>query len=423
MALSFKLFTISNIEPAMTQPKLTGEVRRNTLLLSGLQALGGANPAVIVALGGLVGEALSHNEKIATLPVSLFNMGMAIGILPAAWVMRKLGRRGGYFIGSLLGVLGGLTAFTGIVQTSFLIFCVGTVIAGLYSSYVQSYRFAAADSVRPELRPRAISWVMIGGLAAAVIGAQVILHTAEIIPGIPFAGTFFAQAALAALALPLIWALRTDALHAQPSHHQDSGRPLGLILLNPRLIIAIIAGMVAYSLMSFMMTAAPLAMVHHGHSMRDSTLGIQWHILAMFGPSFITGHLIRRFGKITITIVGMVLLAAASLAALSGLSVPYFWASLILLGIGWNFGFIGATTLVTDCYHHHERNKVQAVNDFLVFGSVALSSFSSGRLLAIYGWDGINIWSLPIVAITIILLLGLGWYERHHRSHILHTST
>ncbi|HLR82919.1 MAG TPA: MFS transporter [Paenalcaligenes sp.] len=403
----------------MTQLSLTGEVRRNTLLLSGLQALGGANPAVVVALGGLVGEALSHNEKIATLPVSLFNMGMAIGILPAAWIMRKLGRRGGYFIGSLLGIIGGLTAFTGIAKASFLIFCIGTVIAGFYSSYVQSYRFAAADSVSAALRPRAISWVMIGGLAAALIATQVILHTAEIVPGLPFAGTFFAQATLAALALPLIWLLRTDSLHVQPQHKEYSGRPLGVILRNPRLIISIIAGMVAYSLMSFMMTATPLAMVHHGHTMRESTLGIQWHILAMFGPSFFTGHLIRRFGKITITITGMILFAGASISALSGLSVAHFWTSLILLGLGWNFGFIGATTLVTDCYHPQERNKVQAVNDFFVFGSVALSSFSSGRLLALHGWDGINIWSLPVIAVTILLLLILGLYERNNQNHII----
>ncbi|HLR29630.1 MAG TPA: MFS transporter [Paenalcaligenes sp.] len=403
----------------MTQPALTGEVRRNTILLSGLQALGGANPAVVVALGGLVGEALSHNEKIATLPVSLFNMGMAIGILPAAWIMRKLGRRGGYFIGSLLGIIGGLTAFTGIAKASFLIFCFGTVIAGFYSSYVQSYRFAAADSVSAALRPRAISWVMIGGLAAALIAAQVILHTAEIIPDLPFAGTFFAQAILAALALPLVWLLRTDSLHVQPQHEEHGGRPLGTILRNPRLIISIIAGMVAYSLMSFMMTATPLAMVHHGHTMRESTLGIQWHILAMFGPSFFTGHLIRRFGKITITITGMILFAGASISALSGLSVAHFWTSLILLGLGWNFGFIGATTLVTDCYHPQERNKVQAVNDFLVFGSVAVSSFSSGRLLALHGWDGINIWSLPVIGVTILLLLILGLYERNNQNHII----
>src|SRR5690625_2404006 len=284
----------------MTQKTLTGEVRRNTFLLASLQAIGGANPAVVVALGGLVGEALSRDPEIATLPVSLFNIGMALGILPAAWIMRRLGRRGGYFIGSIIGIVGGLTAFTGIAKASFLIFCFGTIIAGFYSSYVQSYRFAAADSVTPDLRPKAISWVMIGGLVAAVIATQVVLHTAEILPNLPFAGTFFAQAVLAALALPFIWLLRTDALHVPVSTHA-TGRPFNQILNNPRLIVSIIAGMVAYSLMSFMMTAAPLAMIHHGHTVRESTLGIQWHIFAMFGPSFFTVHFIKLFGKSTFT--------------------------------------------------------------------------------------------------------------------------
>lgn len=403
----------------MQQNSLSGDARRNTLILASLQALGGANPAVVVALGGLVGKALADNAELATLPVSLFNMGMALGILPAAWIMKRLGRRGGYFIGSFLGIAGGLTAFSGIAQSSFLIFCIGTIIAGLYSSYVQSYRFAAADSVSRDFRPKAISWVMIGGLAAAVIAAQVVLHTAEALPQLPFAGTFLAQAALAALALPLIALLRRNALQIQTQQSKDSGRPLGIIIRNPRLIIAIIAGMVSYSLMSFMMTAAPLAMLNFGHTMRESTLGIQWHILAMFGPSFFTGHLIKRFGKITITATGMVLLASASICALSGLTVAHFWLSLILLGLGWNFGFIGATTLVTDCYHPEERNKVQAVNDFLVFGSVAVSSFSSGQLLARYGWDGINIWSLPVTGIIIVLLLALRLYERKHQAHII----
>jgi len=403
----------------MQQNSLSGDARRNTLILASLQALGGANPAVVVALGGLVGKALADNAELATLPVSLFNMGMALGILPAAWIMKRLGRRGGYFIGSFLGIAGGLTAFSGIAQSSFLIFCIGTIIAGLYSSYVQSYRFAAADSVSRDFRPKAISWVMIGGLAAAVIAAQVVLHTAEALPQLPFAGTFLAQAALAALALPLIALLRRNALQIQTQQSKDSGRPLGIIIRNPRLIIAIIAGMVSYSLMSFMMTAAPLAMLNFGHTMRESTLGIQWHILAMFGPSFFTGHLIKRFGKITITATGMVLLASASICALSGLTVAHFWLSLILLGLGWNFGFIGATTLVTDCYHPEERNKVQAVNDFLVFGSVAVSSFSSGQLLARYGWDGINIWSLPVTGIIIVLLLALRLYERKRQAHII----
>ena len=395
---------------------LTGSGRRNALVLSGLQALGGANPAVVVALGGLVGSQLAPSTEMATLPVSLFNIGLALGVLPAAFIMRQKGRRFGYVMGSLLGASGGMLAFYGISIGSFLLFCLGTVLAGLYASYVQSYRFAAADSVEGPLKPKAISWVMIGGLVAAVLATQVILHTSDIIPSLPFAGTFIAQAMLALCALPLIAFLRNDpASHHTPAEQAQAqhGRPLLEIIKQPKFIVAVIAGTSSYSLMSFMMTASPLAMVGCGHSMRDSTLGIQWHILAMFGPSFFTGTLIRRFGKIAITLSGLLLIALASVVALNGLSVEHFWISLILLGLGWNFGFIGATAMVTDCYRNEERNRVQAFNDFLVFGSVAISSFSSGQLLVTHGWDGINTWTFPIVGVVVISLMWLWFHERN----------
>ena len=390
---------------------------RNARLLSSLQALGGANPAVVVALGGLVGQQLASNPEQATIPVSLFNLGMAIGILPAAFFMRKIGRRNAYFLGSALGISGGLIAYFGITISSFLFFCLGTILAGFYSSYVQNYRFAAADSVAPELQPKAISRVMLGGLVAAILATQIMLYTSDLLPATPFAATFLAQAGLAALALPLIAFLRLDGLKQSAPHTQadpapSTGRPLLKIIKNPRFIVALLTGMVTYSLMSFMMTASPLAMQGCGHSKSDSILGIQWHILSMFGPSFFTSMLIKRFGKIAITLTGILLIGASALIALAGLSVAHFWTSLILLGVGWNFGFIGATTLVTECYRTEERGHVQAFNDFFVFGSVALSSFSSGQILATQGWDGLNILMLPIVAVTALALIWLWFYDR-----------
>lgn len=396
----------------MNSSSLTEPSHRNARLLSGLQALGGANPAVVVALGGLIGQQLATNPEHATIPVSLFNLGLALGILPAAFLMRKLGRRQAYFIGSALGIMGGLTAFAGITQSSFLLFCLGTILAGFYSSYVQNYRFAAADSVPAAWRAKAISGVMLGGLIAAVLATQIILHTRNLWPNTPFAATFLAQALLAALAIPLIYFLRNDLISTPTvtnTSQTQAARPLLIILKNPRFLIAVVAGMVSFSLMSFMMTASPLAMVNAGHSIKDSTLGVQWHILAMFAPSFFTSKLIERFGKIAVTLSGIILLGAASAVALSGLSVAHFWLSLILLGVGWNFGFIGATTLVTDCYRPAETSKVQAFNDFLIFGSVALSSFFSGSLLAQYGWISLNIWSFPILVLTGLALL-LHWH-------------
>lgn len=402
----------------MNQHSFSGPGKRNAALFSGLQALGGANPALVVALGGIVGQQLVTNPEYATIPVSLFNLGMALGILPAAFFMRKIGRRNAYFIGSLLGVLGGLTAYSGISLKSFVIFCLGTILAGFYSSYVQNYRFAAADSVAPEWRPKAISWVMLGGLVAAVLATQLIMFTQDLIPNTPFAATFLAQAALAALAIPLITLVRGDAIHQAPPKEKGAaaaGRPLKQIIKNPRFIVALFTGMVSYSLMSFMMTAAPLAMIDIGHSVRASTLGIQWHILAMFGPSFFTSMLIKRFGKITITLTGILLIGTAGLTALAGLSVMHFWLSLILLGVGWNFSFIGATTLVTDCYQPEETSRVQAFNDFFVFGSVAISSFSSGKMLALYGWHGLNLLTFPIVATVSLALIWLWFKEK--KSH------
>ncbi|MFP5194664.1 MFS transporter [Alcaligenes faecalis] len=381
--------------------------RRNAFILSGMQALGGANPALVVALSSLVGQKMASSPDLATLPVGIFNLGLAVGILPAAYLMRRLGRQGGYIIGALLGIGAGLLAAAGIYSLSFVMFCVGTLLAGLYASYVQSYRFAAADDASDAFRPKAISWVMAGGLLGAIIATQTIIHTQDIWPEHPFAAAFLAQAALAALVLPFAFGLRlAPGTRNQQEKIPYTGRPLREIASNSYFIIALLAGVASYVLMNFLMTASPLAMVMHGHSLKESTLGIQWHILAMFGPSFFTGSLIKRFGKIPVTFAGVLLLGLASIVALLGMTVPHFWVSLILLGLGWNFGFIGATNMVVDCYRPEERGRVQALNDFIIFTCVALSSFTSGRVLAVYGWYGVNTWTLPISA---VVMLALAW--------------
>lgn len=381
--------------------------RRNAFILSGMQALGGANPALVVALSSLVGQKMASSPDLATLPVGIFNLGLAVGILPAAYLMRRLGRQGGYIIGALLGIGAGLLAAAGIYSLSFVMFCVGTLLAGLYASYVQSYRFAAADDASDAFRPKAISWVMAGGLLGAIIATQTIIHTQDIWPEHPFAAAFLAQAALAALVLPFAFGLRlAPGTRNQQEKIPYTGRPLREIASNSYFIIALLAGVASYVLMNFLMTASPLAMVMHGHSLKESTLGIQWHILAMFGPSFFTGNLIKRFGKIPVTFAGVLLLGLASIVALLGMTVPHFWVSLILLGLGWNFGFIGATNMVVDCYRPEERGRVQALNDFIIFTCVALSSFTSGRVLAVYGWYGVNTWTLPISA---VVMLALAW--------------
>jgi len=397
------------------------KARHNARVLTTAQALGGASPAIIVSLGGLVGQQLATNPAFVTFPISIFNLGLAIGTLPAAWVMRRHGRRFGYLLGGILGLIAGLVSAAGIYAQTFLLFCIGTMIAGFYASYVQSYRFAAADGAPDDIKPRLISWVMLGGLFAAVIGPQTVIWTRDMIPTAPFAGSFVAQAILALLAIPVLWRLRptdaTAALKAQPDAKPAySGRTLREIAAQPRFILAVTSGVVSYSLMSFVMTAAPIAMVGCGFSIGEAALGIQWHILAMFGPSFVTGRLIQKFGMTRVTAVGLIMLAIAAAIGLSGLGLAHFWIALVFLGVGWNFSFIGATAMVTTCHRPEEKNRVQAFNDFLVFGSVAASSFASGKLLSVAGWELINMMVFPAVAFVLMMMLWQQWRGAAHHA-------
>ncbi len=375
--------------------------QHNARVLTTAQALGGAAPVIIISLGGLVGQQLAHNPAMATLPISIFYLGLAIGTLPAAWLMKRFGRRASYLFGAILAAIGGLVSAAGIYQQMFILFCIGTMIAGFYASYVQSYRFAVVDGAPEDMKPRLISLVMFGGLFAAVIGPQTVIWTRDLFPLAPFSGAFVSQGLLGLLVIPVVWRLRSaqTVLEGSPVVAASNAplRTLKEIAAQPKFIVAVTTGVVSYALMSFIMTAAPIAMVGCGFTVGEAALGIQWHVLAMFGPSFFTGRLIQRFGVTAVTVTGLLLLASAGAVGLSGLALSHFWLALILLGVGWNFGFIGATTMVTACHRPEEKNRVQALNDFLVFGSVAISSFSSGKLLSVAGWEVLNWLIFPCV--------------------------
>lgn len=379
--------------------------QRNIVVLTIAQALGASSPPIVISLGGLVGQKLSSDPAFVTLPVSLFNLGLALGTLPAAFFMRQFGRRNAYMLGALIGASAGVIAAAGIFAASFLTFCLGTLTAGFYASYVQSYRFAATDAATGDMKARAISWVMVGGLIAAIVGPQLVIWTRDTIPDAMFAGSFLSQAVLGLLALPVLFMLRAPRVRNEVGTATDTGRPLSEILRSPRFALSVAAGVCSYALMTFVMTAAPIAMVGHGHSVDHAALGIQWHVLAMFAPSFFTGKLIARFGKEKITALGLVLIAFSAAVALGGFGVGHFWGSLILLGIGWNFGFIGATTMVTDCHTPAERGKAQGANDFIIFGTVACASFFSGSLLHASGWEAINWLVFPTVALVLAPLI------------------
>jgi predicted MFS family arabinose efflux permease len=384
--------------------------RRNALVLAVAQAFAGGNNAVIVSAGSIVGAMIAPDKGLATLPITFMVIGMWLGTLPVGALAKTYGRRFALQTGTVFGTLAGLISCAGILQGSFALFLVGSFCGGLYAAAHQSYRFAAADTASESFKPKAVSWVLAGGLFAGLIGPQLIIFTKDFWPPYLFAATFLGQAIVAVLAGLVLTFVRLPKPTAQAA--KTTGRPLSEIVRTPRFLIAVMCGVASYAVMNVVMTSAPLAMVECGHSVTAAALGLQWHILAMYGPSFFTGSLILRFGVRRVVMAGLALLAAASLVAIAGITVAHFWTALILLGLGWNFAFIGATTMVTQCHRPEERNKVQAFNDFLVFGSMAIGSFASGKVLATAGWAMVNGVVLPFVLGAALLLLWLSFRER-----------
>jgi MFS family permease len=382
---------------------------RNALRLAFAVALAGANATVIFATGAIVGSMLAPNPAYATLSISVFVVGMAAGTLPIGWIARRYGRRAAFMTGAGSGVVTGLLACYAVVTGSFALFCLASFFGGLYQAAAQSYRFAAADSASDAFRPKAIAWVMAGGVFAGVLGPQLVTYTMDLWQPYLFAVSYLAQAAVALIAMVVLW--QVEAPPPLPVDTPDA-RPLMEIVKQPRFVAAVICGVISYGLMNFIMTSAPLAMKLCGHSVTDSNLAIEFHVIAMYLPSFITGSLISRFGAGKVILAGMVLIVLAAVAGLAGQTVYHFWADMVLVGLGWNFGFIGATALVTETHRPSERTKVQSFNDFLVFGTMVVGSFSSGRILIDFGWDMVNELVFPLVFVGIAALL---WFRRSQK--------
>jgi len=383
----------------------------NVARLAIAQALAGANSTVVYATGAIVGNTLAPDKALATLPISVFVVGMAACTLPAGAIARRHGRRAAFLAGAGCGVLVGLLASLAVVVGSFWLFCLATFFGGAYAAVVLSFRFAAADGVPPGRRPRALSLVMAGGVFAGVIGPQLVTHTMDLWPPYFFAATFLAQAAVAALCALILVGVR---LPMPTATEIAGGRPLAVIALQPRFVVAVICGVVSYLLMNFLMTAAPLAMRLCGLSQESANLGLQWHVIAMYAPSFFTGRLITRFGAPRVVAAGLVLIGVAAVAGLLGQDVTHFWWSLIFLGLGWNFSFVGASSLVLECHQPEERTRVQSLNDFIVFGTMALGSFASGGLLTAYGWDTVLWVSFGPLALAIAALVASAASGRKH---------
>lgn len=391
--------------------------KRNVAVLFFAQSILGAQMPVNIILGGLAGALLADNAALATLPISIMVLVSMFTAIPASHFMGRFGRKAGFLVGALSGGLGAALSARGLVAGSFEVLLVGAAFTGIYQSIQGFFRFAAADTASAQFKPKAISWVLAGGLLSAIIGPEIVRTTADYFAPVPYAGAYAAVVALNIIGgFGLLFLdIPTPSREAQGAR---SGRKIGEIFRQPRTVVAVICAMISYAMMALVMTATPLAMVGHGFTSNQAADVVRWHVLAMFGPSFITGSLIVRFGHARVITAGLVLLGICSAIALSGFQLSRFYFSLIALGLGWNFGFIGATSLLATSHAHEEQAKVQGLNDFLVFGLVALASFGSGVLLSSYGWRMVHIAMAPALTVAAIALLRLSIVEREKKMAI-----
>jgi len=386
----------------MTDPMR--RARRNVVVLLIAQAVMGAQMSMIFIVGGLTGQMLSPNPCIATLPLSMIVLGSALSARPLAGFMRRRGRRAGFVLACGAGALGAAAAATGMMLGNFWLFMLSGLLTGVYQAAQGFYRFAATDCAPAEFQSRAISWVLAGGLAAALTGPLLVRLTADL-TAVPFLATYAAIVGLNLLG-PLLFGFLDIPRPAAAPAGSPAGRPLRALLREPRILVAMICGMVAYALMNLVMTSTPLAVVGCGFQTADAANIVSFHVLAMFGPSFFTGHLIARFGATRIVMLGLAILAGAGAVALSGVELGHFYAALVLLGLGWNFGYIGATAMLTRAYRPEERERVQGLNDAVVFSGVFLASLSSGGLMncmggsAQAGWNAVNLAMLPFLVLA-----------------------
>lgn len=392
-------------------PDTDARARRNVAVLVAAQAVLGAQLPMIFTVAGLAGQMLAPNPCWATLPISMMVLGSMAAATPLSALMARHGRRAGFWLGAGTGAAGAAVGALGLWAGSFAIFVAGAFLSGVYMSAQGFYRFAAADTASPAFRPKAISWVMAGGLASAIVGPQVVKLTAEALP-VAFLGTYLAAAAVnvagAALFLLLDIPKPPASIDGAPA-----GRSRSEMLRDPTILVAMICAMVSYALMNLIMTSTPLAVVGCGFHAGDAANIVTAHVLAMFVPSFFTGHLIARFGAPLVVGTGLAILAAAGAVALTGVALEQFYAALILLGLGWNFSFVGATTLLSSAHAPEERGRIQGINDLVVFGGVTVASFASGGLMncsgagIIAGWQAVNLAMIPFLVLAGAALIWL----------------
>jgi len=369
---------------------------------------------MLAAVASLVGYTLVDDKSLATLPVAAQWTATMCTTIPASHLMRWIGRRAGLSIGAISKIIGGVLGYHSIVSDSFSLFMVACVFIGVGVSFMQYYRFAAVDAVPESFRAKAISLVLAGGVVAAVLGGEVAKVSFDWFLPYVYAGCYVALAIIGLIVLIILQGVRIPRLSA--GQLRSSGRPLGVIARQPAFIVAVLAGSLSYGSMVLVMTATPLAMGANGFGFADSATVIQWHVLAMFAPSFFTGSLIQRFGVLTVILTGALLMLAALCVDIAGIHFMNFWGGLVLVGLGWNFMFVGGSTLLTSTYTIVERAKVQAANDFTVFSTAALAAFGSGALLTGLGWDGVNAGVAPAMALALTSVIWMILAQRRAKA-------
>ena len=406
--------------------------RRAVMLLTAAQAFSVTTNTIIITTTALVGHMLAEDKALATVPLSLQFVATMAMTLPASFIMRRLGRRDGFMIGAGLGILGALIGILAIFERQFWMLCVAGSLQGVFQAFAMQYRFAAAEVAGPAFRAQAVSLVIGGGILAALLGPELAIWAKSWFMPVIFAGNYAALAMLCAASILVLLPLRMpvgeratphapvvhspDAdggavalANAMPEVRAPASRPLGEIVRQPRFIVAVLGGMIGYGVMSLVMTATPLAMLACDFNFDETAFVIQWHALAMFVPSLFTGRLIDRYGEVSVMAVGAALYLICVAINLSGETIVQFWSALVLLGLGWNFLFVGGTSLLTRVHSPDERAKVQGLNDFLVFGVVSLSSLSAGAIQHALGWTTVNLVVLPLVAIVLAALAWIQW--------------
>ncbi len=391
----------------------TSDARFNVGLLAACQAMLMTNNATLIAINGLAGLALAPTPALATLPVTCWVVGGAIATMRASQYMKKVGRRKGLIRGASVGIVGAAICAAAIWQASFWLLCFGALVWGTYNAFGQYYRFVAAEVAAPDFRATAVSLVLAGGLVGGIVGPTLSRYTIDLV-GPRFAGAYLALIVFALLTMAVLSRIRIPDPTA--AEQQASGRPLSEIAAQPKYIVAVMAGAIGYGVMNFLMTSTPIAMGVCGHPYGDAAFVISAHVIAMFAPSFVTGGLIRRFGTIPVMLAGAALNIACIVIALSGVAVANFWWAMVLLGVGWNFLYIGATTLLTETYRPEERAKAQGANETAIFIMMALSSFSSGMIVTNAGWEKVNYAATPLIAVVILALLFLFVHMKKNRT-------